>query len=179
MEEFRDLDPYYSVSNLGNIYSKRNDIILKKRHDKKGYEYITLNHDGVKKSYQVHRLVAKLFIPNPNNYPIVNHKDENPSNNSVDNLEWCSYSYNLSYGNRIQKEHKTKITTGACNAPKLVAQIDLKGNIIRIFSSAYEAGKVLHIGNSHIIDCCNNKVIHSRKGSWVCRTAGGFKFSWI
>ena len=88
MEEFRDLDQYYAVSNFGRVLSKRSNKILRPHLDsrKKGYQYVTLNYDGTKKTKQIHRLVASLFVPNPNNYPIINHKDENPSNNCVDNL---------------------------------------------------------------------------------------------
>lgn len=181
MEEFRDLDQYYAVSNLGRILSKRSNKILKLHSDSKnkGYCYVTLNYKGIKKSRQVHRLVAEVFIPNPNNYPIINHKDENPSNNCVDNLEWCTHSYNLSYGNRVQKEHATKIANHIWNAPKKVVQKDLNGNVLNVFNSASEAGRILNIANNHIIDCCNRKVIISKKGKWTTKTAGGFKFSWL
>lgn len=111
----------YQVSNLGNVkslpkytYSKgypqlRKEKLLKpgktgKRHN---YLAVVLN-DG--KQYKVHRLVAQAFIPNPNNFPQVNHKDENPANNSVDNLEWCSNQYNCKYSGRPKtKLHKQKL----------------------------------------------------------------------
>lgn len=182
MEEFRDLDNYYSVSNEGSIKSKRSGKILKTHFDSKnkGYKYITLNYNGVKKSYQVHRLVAKLFLPNPNNYPCVNHKDENPSNNRVENLEWCTYSYNLSYGSKTNRELHTKVIKCSPNAPKRVAQMDLNGNIIKEFSSASEASRVLNIPSTHIIDCCNQRVIRDSRGYlYTTRTAGRFKFSWL
>lgn len=181
MEEFRDLDSYYAVSNYGRIKSKRTGKIMSPHSDskKKGYKYIKLSYDGINKYRQVHRLVALLFLPNPMGYPCVNHKDENPSNNCVDNLEWCSYSYNLSYGTKIDREHATKVENGTCNAPKPVIQIDKEGNVINTFSSASQAGKVLHIPSTHIIDCCNNKICHSSKGTWTTRTAGGFKFTWL
>ena len=181
MEEFRDLDDYYSVSNEGRVKSKRTEKILKPHSDSKnkGYKYITLNYNGRKKSYQVHRLVAKLFIPNPNNYPCVNHKDENPSNNRVDNLEWCTYSYNLSYGSKSSRELHTKRIKNCKNAPKRVIQKDLYNNVIREFSSANEAGRILNIPGSHIIDCCNQKVRRDSKGYlYTTRSAGGYKFSW-
>jgi hypothetical protein len=60
----------------------------------KGYEYVTLINTNGRKHFQIHRLVAIAFIPNPNNYQIVNHKDNNPTNNNVDNLEWCTNIYN-------------------------------------------------------------------------------------
>lgn len=52
----------------------------------------------------IHRLVAEAFIPNPNNYPCINHKDENPSNNNIDNLEWCTYKYNANYGTGVERQ---------------------------------------------------------------------------
>ena len=61
------------------------------------YEAITLTKDGESKRYAIHRLVAEAFIPNPDNLPEVNHKDENPLNNRVDNLEWCTRQYNIEY----------------------------------------------------------------------------------
>ena len=65
------------------------------------YNVINLRKNNQKKSFQVHRLVAKAFIPNPNDFPIVNHKDENPLNNKVDNLEWCTQQHNV-----IHSKHK-------------------------------------------------------------------------
>lgn len=181
MEEFRDLDNYYSISNEGRVKSKRSGKILKTHSDSKnkGYEYITLNYNGVKKTYQVHRLVAKLFLPNPNNYPCVNHKDENPNNNRVENLEWCTHSYNLSYGSKTSRELYTKRTKNSLNAPKRVVQKDLYDNVIREFSSANEASRILNIHNSHIVDCCNQKVRKDSDGHlYTVKSAGGFKFSW-
>ena len=181
MEEFRELDSYYLVSNKGRIKSKRSNKILRTHFDskRKGYEYITLNYDGVKKSYQVHRLVAKLFLPNPHNYPCINHKDENPSNNCVENLEWCTYSYNLSYGSKTQRELNTKRENNTMNAPKKVIQKSREGIFIREFPSANDAAKTLNLGVSHIIDCCNGKIHKDSKGYlYKTKTVRGFKFSW-
>lgn len=67
-----------------------------------------LYKNGKAKKIKMHRLVAETFIPNPNNYPCVNHKDENKLNNCVDNLEWCTYSYNNSYNNCHIRRGKTQ-----------------------------------------------------------------------
>lgn len=179
MEEFRDIDEYYAVSNYGRIKSLRNNKILKLHEDSKGkgYKYISLNYNGVKKSFQVHRLVAKAFIPNPNNLPCVNHKDENPSNNYVENLEWCSYSYNLSYGTKIQREHLTKIENNCSNAPKKVVQKDKEGNIIAIHNSANEAAHFVGGYSQHVLDCCNKKLLKDSKGyMYQRRTHKGYIF---
>lgn len=108
LEKWKDIKGYeglYQVSNFGNVkslnYKRTNkEALLKLQTNTDGYKIINLRKDGKNKLYLVHRLVAMTFIPNPNNYPIVNHKDENKENNSVDNLEWCTHIYNLNYGDR-------------------------------------------------------------------------------
>ena len=107
-EIWKDIKGYegiYQVSNLGRVYNCRyNRLLSTPTNRKKKYVDVALNKNGVAKSYKVHRLVAEAFIPNPNNLPFVNHKDENPSNNCVDNLEWCTNEYNLNYGNAHKKQ---------------------------------------------------------------------------
>lgn len=71
--------------------------ILKQKTDKDGYKEVTLSDNGKMKYFRVHRLVAEAFIPNPNAYPVINHLDENPANNHISNLEWCTCSYNTRY----------------------------------------------------------------------------------
>lgn len=98
----------YKISNLGNVISLRNNRFLK-HHMIKGYLFVQLSKDGKSRNYLVHRLVAGAFIDNPNNLPEINHKDENPLNNVVFNLEWCTHKYNMNYNNlgkriKIQKE---------------------------------------------------------------------------
>jgi len=103
--------PKYYVSNLGRVLSLKGkkERFLKVRIGKDGYYYVTLNKKGKKKSFKIHRLVAKTFISNPNNLPCVNHKDENKLNNCVDNLEWCTWQYNSNYGTaKIRWANKNK-----------------------------------------------------------------------
>lgn len=94
----------YWVSNFGRICGvPRKGTpggIMKGRKDKKGYISVTLRKDGNQTTQKLHRLVAKTFIPNPNNLPEINHKDENKSNNAINNLEWCTTAYNHEYGTR-------------------------------------------------------------------------------
>ena len=130
MEEWRDIKEYeglYQVSNLGRVkslarktnnqYGKKERLMTQKL-DKDGYKRVGLNKNGKQIYYGVHRLVAQAFISNPNNYPQINHKDEDKSNNKVDNLEWCDGKYNQNYGTinerRTQKLKKKVIciTTG-------------------------------------------------------------------
>lgn len=113
----KGFERYYEISNLGRIKRTnatlitptcRKEIykgtILKTIIDR-GYEKINLSVDGKRTLRYIHRLVAEAFIPNPNNYREVNHKDSNPSNNCVDNLEWCDRKYNIDY----MKNHQVKI----------------------------------------------------------------------
>ena len=106
-EEWRDIRSYeglYQVSNLGNVKSfnnrikNKNPMILKQTIDRKnGYLTVSLSKNGKKKIHRVHKLVASIFIDNPNNYPVINHKDGNKLNNCVDNLEWCTCQENIDH----------------------------------------------------------------------------------
>lgn len=87
-----------SVYRLDRTRHPVNSTILSQYADKKGYLRVSICKDGINKHHLVHRLVARAFIENENNLPQVNHKDENPANNCVDNLEWCTAKYNMNYG---------------------------------------------------------------------------------
>jgi len=107
-EIWKDIEGYeglYQVSNLGNVKSIKNNIIKKPSKLPKGYLQICLNKNGKLKYISIHRLVAQAFIPNPNNLPCVNHKDCNPQNNNINNLEWCTYKENNSYKNHRLKSN--------------------------------------------------------------------------
>lgn len=99
----------YFVSNLGRVKGvSRGEKILMVRFLKNNpYAHVRFAYKGKKKYFRVHRLVATAFIPNPDNLPQVNHKDENPKNNRVENLEWCTPEYNYNYGTRNKRISKT------------------------------------------------------------------------
>lgn len=122
----------YQVSNLGRVRSldriKSDGIFqhgtIRKTHlDACGYELVALSKNSVIKHWTVHRLVATAFIPNPNNLPQVNHKDEIRNHNTVDNLEWCTIEYNQNYGHR--RERSSKNSTGEKNARAILTEKDV------------------------------------------------------
>lgn len=119
---------YYEVSNLGRVRGVDRVILdsggrhqfkkgseLKLRKDRQGYVIVSLSMNRHYITKCVHRLVSEAFIPNPNNLPQVNHKDEDKSNNVVTNLEWCTSKYNANYGGRNRKFIETNIKSGYWN----------------------------------------------------------------
>ena len=105
-EEWKDIpgyDGYYEISNTGRIRICNSGKILKQSDHTSGYKSVRLWNGSNYKNHYVHRLVAEAFIPNPDNKPTVNHKDENKKNNSANNLEWMTYLENNEYGNRKKK----------------------------------------------------------------------------
>ena len=151
----------YEVSNDGNVRSinprYKNKSILKQSIGSKGYKIVTLCRKGQQKTINVHRIVAEVFLPNPHNLPCVNHKNENKEDNRVSNLEWCSYYYNNTYGQRLTKS--------ALKIGKPVICIETN----KTYPSAYAAEKETNISQSKICLCCHQK----RK------SAGGFHWSFL
>ena len=164
-EIWRDKKYYegrYQVSNCGRVKSlKRKNVlkekILKPYVDKDGYLTVALNNP--RKTFLVHRLVAEAFIPNPDNLPCVNHKDENKQNNVVSNLEWCDRKYNQNYGTRTEK----------CS--KKVYQYTLDGELVREWISATEAGRN-GFSQSGINNCCLGKAKTHKGFRWSYKKEG-------
>lgn len=147
----------YSVSTFGRI--KRNDKgnILKMRKNKDGYFIVNLSCNGTRVTKQVHRIVAKTFLgAPPMGCDVVNHKDENKTNNHIDNLEWCSVEYNNNYGSR---NGNFKIKVAMCNP--------ITDDTIYVFNSMYEAFKKTGVNFGAISNVIKGKG----------RRAGGYK--WI
>lgn len=169
-EIWKDVEGYeglYQVSNLGRVKSLgmnfiRSDLkpytrsgrILHQLVYKNDYVKVELTNHGFSKRYYVHRLVAQAFIPNPDNLPEVNHKDENPANNHVDNLEWCTHKYNSNYGTRAKRIKNTMQSIGRM-VPVLMYSKD--GKFIKRFDSIRGASEELNIHCGSIVECCQGK----------------------
>lgn len=177
MEEWRDIVGYegeYQVSNLGNVrsvtkkvrtkngaYATKKGKMLTQTKRTKGYLCVNLSSNGKSRCVEIQRLVAVAFIPNPNNYPCVNHKDENKENNSADNLEWCTYSYNNTYGECRKKASASRVNG---KLSKRVYQYDTDMNLICEYPSLAEVKRIFGYDASKISLCARG----------VRKTAYGF-----
>ena len=191
-KDIKGFEGRYQVSNLGRVRSLdwpgHKGRVLKQFIGKRwGYYVVNLAHsDGYIKHTTVHRLVAIAFIPNPDNLPEVNHKDENKLNNTVcfhpdgsvdtnhTNLEWCTGLYNLRYGTRNERLQKL------VNEPRMkpVSQYDMNGNLIHTYKSILEAGRNTGISTRLIWHLCQKNKARSSHGyvfrytddksPWIC-----------
>lgn len=162
MEQWKNINSNYQVSNYGNVRGVdryvmcrnghtrlQKGIILKQRLNKKtGYMQVLLNYGkGIKKMFNIHRLVAEAFIPNPNKYIEINHKDCDKTNNVVSNLEWCDRSYNFNYADANEKRgktHKRKIIVDG----------------VKVYDGIIDAAKDLGLRYDAILKVLNGKNKH-------------------
>lgn len=174
IEEWLPIEGYenYQVSNLGRVKSLKygKEKILSQCRLKNGYLYVVLCKNGKMKGFRVHRLVAMAFLENPNNYTCINHKDEDKTNNCVDNLEWCTQKYNSNYG--TCQERRVASTDYKAFQERRVANIDWKSvaekkskqvyqytkdeKLVAIWQSTAECGRS-GFDQGHIAKCCLGK----------------------
>lgn len=154
MKDILGYENLYAVTSCGKVWSYITKKFLKPRCDKDGYLIINLHKDNKMKTFKMHRLVAEAFIDNPNNYPQINHKDEDKTNNCIENLEWCSHKYNQNYGTHNEKISKT--------LGKAVYCVELN----KVFDSIKKASRELGINDTCIGLACKNKIKHSGGYHW-------------
>lgn len=177
-EEWRDIKGFegrYQVSDMGRVRSvsrvvrsgknkqrRMNGRVLIPWKTKHGYLHVNLGRRG---KVAIHRLVAKTFIPNPNNYPDVNHKDEDKANNIVSNLEWCNHSYNALYGTCQERLRKYK------NTPvEMVDKVTHK--VLAVFESMKVAMQETGVNKVTISTVCRGK--RRIGGGYIWRYAAKF-----
>lgn len=172
-ETWKDVVGYeglYQASNLGRIkrilfvnnqVTKKQEHILKQTTNKHNRKYVSLYKNGVKKTCIVHRIIAKAFIPNPNNYPQINHIDGHPDNNNVDNLEWCTAKQNCihAYHNNL-----TPLLNFNNQKKKPIVRSDNK-----IFDCSYSAANELAVSVCSIRDCLKGRI----------NTCKGYSFEYV
>lgn len=166
--------PLYDICDDGTVislcYRRGNkEHPMAPHKDTKGYYQVGLRNDKGKKMLVVHRLVAMAFLPNPNNYEQVNHKDENKTNNCVDNLEWCDVKYNNNYGTRNERMAKTLKGMPKPHFQKRVEQLDLEGRHVAYYDGVRIAERAT--GAKSISNVCLNKGRH--------KTSGGYKWRYV
>jgi hypothetical protein len=151
----------YLISKEGQVYSTKTNKIREIEINENGYCRIRLM-DGTKqgKKFYIHRLVAEAYIPNPNNYNQVNHKDLNKHNNDVNNLEWCSEAMNMQHNADNKPENSKKIF-----------QFDLldKNKLIGTYNSIKEASEKTNTNKTSIIHCCSGK--YKKAGEYIWKYA--------
>lgn len=152
-ENWKEIIEGYQVSDNGEVKSlvkihpcnKCSKERVLKQHLHNGYKRVMIYREGKGEWKAVHRLVAEAFIPNPNNYPCVNHKDEDKTNNHVSNLEWCTYKYNMNYGTR------NKRIADKQSKPIICVETGVR------YNSLSEVTKKTGIDFRHLSDCCKGK----------------------
>ena len=200
MEIWKSLEfmgyPDYEISTLGSVKSLNylrsgKERIITQCSDKDGYFLVTISN-GKQKTFRVHRLVCLAFLENPENLPIINHKDENKQNNHVDNLEYCTYQYNTNYGTCKEKisdkrkgkkhseetkqklsdfrkgkkhseETKHKMTE---QRKKPIIQYTIDNEFVKKWESIKQASNELSICDSGLVRCLKGKIKQSGGYIW-------------
>ena len=164
----------YEISSFGRIKNKKTNHIYRFTNQYGDYFVISLYKNEKRITKRVHRLVAEAFIPNPNNYPCVNHKDLNKQNNRIDNLEWCTYSHNTI--DAINKGANTIIGINKYNKEKAhkkygyIYQYDLSMKYINKYYSPIEASNKTGICRRNILQVINHQEGRMQAGGyiWIC-----------
>lgn len=173
-KDIKGYEGFYQVSSLGNVRSLNwgntgeiRNLYLKPHN--KGYLQVELSFAKKKKMYTVHRLVAETFIDNPNNYPCVNHKDENKKNNAISNLEWCTHKQNNEYSLKLHPERLELFCHSSRNRNKeskkgiankrfkSIVQMDKNGETIRYWPNLISIKSEMKWNEWSIQECCEGK----------------------
>ena len=169
-EVWKDINGFegrYQISNFGRVKSlghndrlnrRFKEIVLKQAINAGGYRCVRIYKDGLNYTKKIHRLVSEAFIPTVPGKTIINHKDGNKLNNSIENLEWCTYGENMSHAIRTGlNSTRSAVAVRAETGKKPIEQCDSRGNRLNKFSSAADASRETGINRGNISSCCNGK----------------------
>lgn len=157
MKDIKNYEGLYAITEDGKVWSYRSNKFLKPKTTSCGYLSVQLSKNSTIKEYYVHRIVADAFLPNSNNLPQVNHKDEDKTNNTIGNLEFCTAAYNINFGNG----HKQSAT----KHKKLVYCVELN----KTFNSLKEAAEELELWANNISHCLSGRY----------STCGGYHWRYV
>ena len=155
MKDIKNYEGLYAVTSCGKVWSYKYKKFLTPIFNNRGYLMVNLCKDGKMKHFTIHRLVAEAYLPNPENLPQINHRDENKENNCLQNLEWGDSKYNANYGTRNKK---------VSNSNKIpILQYTLDGEFIREWSSAIDVRNEV---NGNICNCLKGKLKSAYGYKW-------------
>lgn len=157
----------YEISSFSKIrsYVKKQPRLIFGNKTTDGYMQVTLTKNLARSFYGFHQLMAIHFIPNPENKPYVNHKNGIKTDNSIDNLEWCTPSENCIHRYRVLKKGNCKGEKSTCNKP--IVQLSLDGFIVNVFYSRTEALQVTKIRRESLYDCLSGKLKSYKGYLWM------------
>lgn len=166
LKDIKGYEGLYAITEDGEVYSYRRERFLKPQKRADGYLQVALCNGTSIKQKLIHRLVAEAFLENPNGLPQINHLDEDKSNNSIANLEWCDARYNVNYGTRNERVRLSK------NKPVLCLETG------RIFNSGVDAKRQTGVDQSNICGCCKGRRKTAGGYHWrYCKNTDGAVFA--
>ena len=163
MKDIKGYEEHYAITSCGRVWSYKRKKFLRPQDNGSGYLQVALFKDGKCKRLLVHRLVADAYIPNTNNLPEVNHKDEVKEHNWVSNLEWCDHNYNINYGTGHERSSKAQT-----NDPKRSHRIRCV-ETGEIFPSLMECSRSMGINPGGISMVLSGK----------CKSSKGYHFEYV
>ena len=150
MKDIKGYEGLYAITEDGKVWSYRSNRFLKTNINRSGYQYVVVSVGGERKTFTIHKLVAEAFIPNPEGKQQVNHKDEDKTNNKVENLEWMTAIENVNYGTRTLRTQ----------TPVYCVELD------RVFDGVREAARELGLHHNNISAVCRGRLNQTGGYHW-------------
>ena len=162
MKDIEGFERLYAITSCGKVWSYRYNNFLTQGYDKDGYPRVILHKNKKCKTFFIHRLVAQAYLPNPDNLPLVNHKDEVKTHNWVSNLEWCTPWYNTNYTVKREEALKMGVTYEKVKKPKKRGGANSRQ--VRcietgiVYDSGAACARAMSLDPSSIIKACKGKL---------------------